>query len=315
MKIFISWSGQDSLEIAKVLRDWIPNVIQVAEPYVSAEDIDKGTRWATDISKELDDSSYGIICLTKNNINAPWINFEAGALGKKVDKSRVSPFLFKIKPSEITGPILQFQYTRSDDKNDILKLMLSINNQAGFLTEERLTKAFEQWWPSLERELDNIQDINPVDKDSTKKTKGDSTSEIQNLSKIVESLLDISRTNHQLLRDPASLLPEEYVSKIINREGRKETVLKIVASDLLSMHHSLIRVKRRFIRRGIDETSRSELIESLNKMIMDCSRVIAHLDNYCGVSSNNMFNSALRLRTRNLIDMMDEEDAERDEME
>lgn len=105
----------------------------------------------------------------KNNINAPWINFEAGALGKKVDKSRVSPFLFKIKPSEITGPILQFQYTRSDDKNDILKLMLSINNQAGFLTEERLTKAFEQWWPSLERELDNIQDINPVDKDSTKK--------------------------------------------------------------------------------------------------------------------------------------------------
>ncbi|MXD72810.1 hypothetical protein FQ022_25490, partial [Escherichia coli] len=87
-----------------------------------------------------------------------------------------------------------------------------------FLTEERLTKAFEQWWPSLERELDNIQDINPVDKDSTKKTKGDSTSEIQNLSKIVESLLDISRTNHQLLRDPASLLPEEYVSKIINRE-------------------------------------------------------------------------------------------------
>lgn len=65
MKIFISWSGQDSLEIAKVLRDWIPNVIQVAEPYVSAEDIDKGTRWATDISKELDDSSYGIICLTK----------------------------------------------------------------------------------------------------------------------------------------------------------------------------------------------------------------------------------------------------------
>lgn len=50
-------------------------------------------------------------------------------------------------------------------------------------------------------------------------------------------------------------------------------------------------------------------------MIMDCSRVIAHLDNYCGASSNNMFNSALRLRTRNLIDMMDEEDAERDEME
>ncbi|WP_096843059.1 toll/interleukin-1 receptor domain-containing protein [Escherichia coli] len=318
MKIFISWSGSDSLEIAKVLRDWIPNVIQVAEPYVSAEDIDKGTRWATDISKELDDSSYGIICLTKSNINAPWINFEAGALGKKVDKSRVSPFLFKIKPSEVTGPILQFQSTRSDDKNDILKLMLSINKQAGFLSEDRLTKAFEQWWPSLEHELDSIPDISPVDKDSAKQAKGSSSSEIQNLSKIVENLLDISRTNHQLLRDPASLLPEEYVSKIINRSERKESTLRTVVSDLSVAYRSAIRLKRSLMRHGLDEVSMDEYIDSLNKIIDDFAKPINYLERRYGKGSAHMSDAllhrSLRPRSRNLIDMMVEEDTEQDEI-
>ncbi|HBX9980757.1 MULTISPECIES: toll/interleukin-1 receptor domain-containing protein [Klebsiella pneumoniae complex] len=318
MKIFISWSGQDSLEIAKVLRDWIPNVIQVAEPYVSAEDIDKGTRWATDISKELDDSSYGIICLTKSNINAPWINFEAGALGKKVDKSRVSPFLFKIKPSEVTGPILQFQSTRSDDKNDILKLMLSINKQAGFLSEDRLTKSFEQWWPSLESELDKIPDINPADKDSAKQTKGSASSEIQNLSQIVESLLDISRTNHQLLRDPASLLPEEYVNKIINKNERRENTLRTVVSDLLIGYNSAVRLKRSLMRHGVDEASMDDYVDSLNKIINQLAKPMNYLERRYGKSnihiSDDLIARSIRPRSRNLLEVMSEDDADQDEL-
>lgn len=101
MKVFISWSGEVSRRVAIVLRDWLPSVIQSLEPYVSSEDIDKGTRWSTDISRELDQSSYGILCVTRENLQAPWLNFEAGALSKSVDKSRVSPFLFSVKRSEI----------------------------------------------------------------------------------------------------------------------------------------------------------------------------------------------------------------------
>ena len=280
MKIFISWSGQDSLQIAKILRDWIPNVIQVAAPYVSAEDIDKGTRWATDISKELDDSSYGIICLTKNNIQAPWINFEAGALGKKVDKSRVSPFLFKIKPSEVTGPVLQFQHTRSDDKSDILKLMLSINKQASFLSEERLAKAFEQWWPSLNEALSAVPD---VDADaSAKSTKSTSNSEIQNLSKIVESLLDISRTNHQLLRSPDVLLPEDYINKVINKDKRRLDDLSDVTSDLSRALNSVNRLKRSLVRGVLDENSIDECIDSLSEIIKELDTPITYMINNYG---------------------------------
>lgn len=101
MKVFLSWSGELSHKIALELREWLPFVIQSIEPYVSSEDIDKGTRWSIDIAKELEDSSFGILCVTPQNLNAPWLNFEAGALSKAFENSFVSPFLFGLKPSDL----------------------------------------------------------------------------------------------------------------------------------------------------------------------------------------------------------------------
>ena len=100
MKVFISWSGNKSHKVAMIFREWLPSVIQSLEPYVSSEDIDKGARWSSDIAKELEDSTFGILCVT-------------------MDKSFVTPFLFDIKRSEVNGPILQFQSTVFE-KEDML---------------------------------------------------------------------------------------------------------------------------------------------------------------------------------------------------
>lgn len=147
MNVFISWSGATSHKVACILRDWIPSVIQAVTPYVSSEDIDKGARWSSDIAKELDGSGYGILCLTNNNVDAPWLNFEAGALSKAVDKSRVCPFLLHMERSDVTGPLLQFQSTMANE-SDVHKLINSINQafpEKEQLSEERLNKVFEVW--------------------------------------------------------------------------------------------------------------------------------------------------------------------------
>lgn len=155
MNVFISWSGDLSREVAIELRDWLPSVLQFAKPYVSSQDIDKGDRWAADIAKQLEESEYGILCVTKSNITAPWLNFEAGALSKYVDGSRVSPLLIGIERDAVGGPIRQFQSVIVS-KEEVCKLVSSINNKAESgktLESGRLNKSFEKWWPDLEKKL------------------------------------------------------------------------------------------------------------------------------------------------------------------
>ena len=220
MKIFISWSGEVSHEVAKALRDWLPSVIQSVIPYVSSEDIDKGARWSSDIATELDKSSFGILCITPDNIDAPWLNFEAGALGKSVEKSRVCPFLFKIKSSDMKGPILQYQST-IHDRGDVLKLIKAINEacEENRLEETRLERAFEVWWPKLDEELNKIVVSGEKGEDSEDQTEGDKSY----ISRVLEEILEISRTNQKLLRDPSTLLPYEYLLSILGARHGKES--------------------------------------------------------------------------------------------
>lgn len=199
MKVFLSWSGMRSHKVALVFRDWLPSVIQELIPYVSSEDIDKGARWSTDIAKELSDSTFGILCVTRENINAPWLTFEAGALSKTMDKSFVSPFLFDIKRSEVDGPILQFQSTIFE-KEDLKKLVTTLNKacEKDGLSAERLGKAFDVWYPTLETELNKLRDIAPEEPDI------EAGQELQTpkTQEILEEILELSRINQKLIRNP-----------------------------------------------------------------------------------------------------------------
>lgn len=203
MKVFISWSGNKSHRVALVFREWLPSVIQSIVPYVSSEDIDKGARWSSDIAKELEDSTFGILCVTKDNLNAPWLSFEAGALSKTMDKSFVTPFLFDIKRSEVNGPILQFQSTIFE-KEDIKKLLLTLNKACGEdgISEAMLEKAFEVWYPTLENDLNALHDLSDEDREA------EETDIEAHMSSIIEELLELSRDNQKLLRNPDTKLYE-----------------------------------------------------------------------------------------------------------
>ncbi len=146
--------------MALILRDWLPDVLQSIVPYVSSEDIDKGKSWEAEIAKELDCSNYGILCLTKENINEPWINFEAGALSKQIGKSFVSPFLLNVGRSEVSEPVQRFQSTIFD-KADVRKLIASLNKSCvPALSEDRVNKMFSLLYPRLEEELKSLLQMN-----------------------------------------------------------------------------------------------------------------------------------------------------------
>lgn len=159
MKVFIGWSGDTSHKVALALRDWLPKVIQALKPFVSSEDIAKGGRWSPTIAGELQASFYGIISVTRENSNSAWINFEAGALSREIEKSLVTPFLFGLKPSDIQGPLSQFQSVLNAEE-DIFKMISSINEkqqEAQRLDRGDLKIAFDVWWPRLRDKLKGIE--------------------------------------------------------------------------------------------------------------------------------------------------------------
>ncbi|MEN3329610.1 MAG: hypothetical protein V7638_4417 [Acidobacteriota bacterium] len=166
MKVFLSWSGPLSHAVAAALHDWIPLVIQLATPFIS-EDIAKGRRWSNVLGEQLSESDYGIVCITKDNVAAPWLHFEAGAISKMMGKSNVSPLLLNIKQSEVDGPFSQFQLTVCE-KDDIFRLMQSINGQLPDqtrLSDDLLIREFEEWWPILEEKLKQIETTNATQVD------------------------------------------------------------------------------------------------------------------------------------------------------
>lgn len=114
-RVFISWSGVTSQTIADALKEAIECVFTRNEVTVfySRGDISAGSEWYQSIKSELKKSSIGIICLTPENIGAPWIYYESGALAMEYDREAVIPLLANVEmPSR--SPLRELHYKELD---------------------------------------------------------------------------------------------------------------------------------------------------------------------------------------------------------
>lgn len=235
-KIFISWSGELSKALGEAIKDWIPKVLQSVKPYFTPDDIEKGAHWAKEIENELSTSQLGIICLTQDNQHSPWILFEAGALSKNLEESKVCPVLFNFDTTDLTGPLSSFQATKFG-KDDIKKLLESINNSCNEskLDQKSLDETFDMWWPKLDEKIKEIlaQDMsNPKPK---KRAERD----------ILEEILELTRSNAKsILSDQRSVSHMTVDELWLNYRRIKEKIQQggNVEIPLAQMESSIIRL-------------------------------------------------------------------------
>lgn len=150
MKVFMSWSGDRSKAAAELLYGWVKCVIQASRPWISTRGIGSGTVWFSEINNELKDASVGIICLTHENKNAPWILFEAGALAKGLTTNKVCTFLIDLGTSDIRDPLAQFNHTLPT-KDGLMGLAVTLNSASQSpLDSNTLTAVFDAFWPQFE---------------------------------------------------------------------------------------------------------------------------------------------------------------------
>jgi hypothetical protein len=164
MKVFVSWSGERSRVLAQALHGWIPLVLHYVKPWLSDADVSAGDRWATVVAKELETSNFGIICVTPENLNSPWVLFEAGALAKSLQGSKVIPLLFNLEFSDISGPLAQFQ-AKKFDREGIYEVVTSINKSCDSgVPDDRKNQLFSALWPELEKQFESIPPEAPTAK-------------------------------------------------------------------------------------------------------------------------------------------------------
>lgn len=198
MKVFISWSGDYSREVAEKLSEWIPSVIQSVETFFSPDDIGKGENWNNVLSKELNDCNFGIICLTPENVSAPWIHFEAGALAKTLN-SRLSSVMFGINPSEVKGPLSRFQNTKFEH-DDFFKLLQAINAASDRpLRQESLAYTFDALWKLLDNEIGPItKKYEDASKTPTVPSKINDSDAIQEILSIVRKMSNSTHSGEDI---------------------------------------------------------------------------------------------------------------------
>lgn len=164
MKVFISWSGAKSKAVAAALHEWIPGILNNAKPWMSDLDIEAGQDWNLRITGELTAAKFGIVCVTPENQERPWLNFEAGAISKQVngDETRVAPLLIDFAtPTDLTGPMTKF-HSRLADEDGIRRLVHDMNAQLEDpLKEATLSRTFTALWPQLETQLLKIDNEHP----------------------------------------------------------------------------------------------------------------------------------------------------------
>lgn len=162
LKIFISWSG-DSKAVAQAIHDALPRLFDKSRPWMSTEN-PAGAMWLAEIDQQLSSTDFGIVCVTKRNMNAQWLNFEAGALSRKVGAQRELMPVFLIdfeSMEEAKGPITAFQMKMAD-QNGFFHVVKALNEHklGPHIDTEILRERVSTVWPSIEATIDAVR--NPV---------------------------------------------------------------------------------------------------------------------------------------------------------
>jgi hypothetical protein len=169
-------------------------LVQAVEPWMSDEEIGSGKRWRDEIGAALDETDFGIVCLTLANQRAPWLMFESGALAKHLKSARLIPLCIDIEPTDVASPLADWQ-ARKLDREDMFRVVQDINEAtAKPLTHEVLIRLFDLMWPGFEREVIKAKEKAPGPQEARRSSE-------DMLQELVDRVRRIERTQEEKARE------------------------------------------------------------------------------------------------------------------
>ena len=159
---------------------------------MSDQDIKAGTNWSERIKKELANTTVGIVCLTPENQDAKWINYEMGALSKEVNdgESRVIPLLIGFNGThEVGQPAASLNMVMLDQEG-FKKIATSLNDISEVSREKAdLDLVSDTWWEKLGGHMEAAAAL-PAE------TETEPRDEKAMIEEVLETVRDISKRTH-----------------------------------------------------------------------------------------------------------------------
>jgi hypothetical protein len=162
LKIYLSWSGTLSKQVAELFAKYLSMASPSFDVW-SSQSIEAGMNWNSQIVDALKSCDAILMFVTHNN--SSWMMFEAGmahSLGKLL-----IPITVGVTPSDLTGPIAQFQSVNIESSaaiNNLIQMLLDKNDES---YDSRLNSIhkWETSYSSLQSELNSL-----LKKDEAEKT-------------------------------------------------------------------------------------------------------------------------------------------------
>jgi hypothetical protein len=159
------------------LHRFIQQVLGRADPWMSEQDIAVGARWPEALRDALVGSGFCVICVTKENVGKPWLNYEAGVIRDGLNKP-TAPWMLDITPAEFPLMPLNPLQGRACTRGGTLELVNSLNRAMGDrgMAPAIVSDLFERCWPDLETELEAARKL--IESPGPKRTAEDLLNEV-----------------------------------------------------------------------------------------------------------------------------------------
>lgn len=239
MKVFIMWSGERSRTVAIALNRFLEIVVPGPSYFISTEKIEKGEIWDRVIGAALQETTFGIACLTKEAISSSWLHFESGAISRVgPGTSRVIPYLIGIRDADVTGPLTKFQMA-SGTQDGTRELVVSLN---GFRPDperrhpQSLADTFALAWPALESVIATLpppkpshdMKSSPVGQSETDRISRETLERVRELERTLQSMRPLAAAEDNFALDPLPLTVLRFPAHDFNRR----TYVDLVASSM-----------------------------------------------------------------------------------
>jgi len=172
VSVFICWSGARSHKLALAAEALLRTTLCLEKEDVFVSDrIDKGVAWFDAIVKHLETSKVGIVCLTAENVESPWLHFESGALALRLEReqdagaptkpltprNRLFTLLHGVTGAELKGPLGAYQAT-STTELEMATMIQSIAQILGGPHLEAVTarETMNSAWEKFKKALDEL---------------------------------------------------------------------------------------------------------------------------------------------------------------